>query len=220
MCVVALLLALGPAVAAAQPSQPEQPEQPADSTPRAAEPPRERPAPAAPARTGPALAVHGFVSTTGFAQNQAFGFGNGQNAEWALPRGSSSDRWFLGGDVRNTRISLTATDSTIAEGWSAAAVAELDFFGGFNGTGAFSAEQPQPRLRVAYLDLTRGRTTLRVGQAPTPLMGAIPTSLSHVGFPLGLGSAGVVGSRICHLRSPGQRTFGPVHRPARELPGD
>ena len=97
--------------------------------------------------------------------------------------------------MRNTRIRLTLATPDLAPGWSADAVAEVDFFGGFNGTGAFSDAQPQPRLRIAHVDLQHGSTTLRVGQAASLLLGLVPVSVSHLAFPVGLGSAGVIGWR-------------------------
>jgi hypothetical protein len=72
---------------------------------------------------------------------------------------------------------------------------EMDFFGGF-APGAFGDEQPQPRLRLAYADLTRGGTTFRVGQFWGPLFGYVPASVSHLAFPLGFGTAGKIGWRF------------------------
>src|SRR3546814_1358570 len=68
----------------------------------------------------------------------------------------------------------------------------MDFFGGFNGTGPYSQQQPTPRLRQAYMDLTNPEsgTTVRIGQQ-WDLMFPIdnsPTSLAHIAFPLGFGS--------------------------------
>jgi hypothetical protein len=64
----------------------------------------------------------------------------------------------------------------------------MDFFGGFNGTGAFSEQQPVPRLRLAFADIGNGRTTIRIGQFWSPLFGYVPVSTSHIAFPLGYGS--------------------------------
>ena len=77
---------------------------------------------------------------------------------------------------------------------------ELDFFGAFNGVGAFADEQPQPRLRLAYADLTNGRTTLRIGQDWDLLFGNVPVSTSHIAFPLGHGSGGFIGWRFPQVR--------------------
>lgn len=142
----------------------------------------------------PSLTLSGFVNASVFAQDRSFGYGDGQNAVWARSGRGGSDRWFVGGDVRNTRMRLTL-DEEVDGRSSVRAVVEADFFGGFNGAGPYSDEQPQPRLRLAYVDLRLGGTLLRVGQMFTPLMGGVPASLSHLAFPLGLGSAGVIGWR-------------------------
>lgn len=145
---------------------------------------------------GPRLTLRGLVSTTVFAQDHSFGFGNGQSASWAAAQAPAEDPWFVGGDVRNTRLSLHVAQPADTARWRPAAVVEVDFFGGFNGTGAFSDEQPHPRLRLAYVEVSDGTTSVRLGQAPTPLCGLTPASTSHIAFPLGLGSAGVIGWRF------------------------
>jgi hypothetical protein len=145
------------------------------------------------------LSIKGFISATAFLQNQNFTFGNGQNAEFPNPPETTTDRWFLDGDVRNTRLTFAFTGPKQESGLKLGATAEVDFFGGFNGTGAFSAEQPVPRLRLGYVDLTRGKTTVRVGQAFAPLFGNVPVSYSHIAFPLGYGAAGFPGWRFTGL---------------------
>jgi hypothetical protein len=141
------------------------------------------------------LTIKGFISATYFLQDQSFAFGNGQNAEWpTTDRGTN--QWFNGGDVRNTRLTLAFSGPKLPDGWNFGAAIEGDFFGGFNGTGAFSHQQPTPRLRLAYVDLKKGGTTLRIGQFWSPLFGEVPVSLSHIAFPLGYGSAGMVGWRF------------------------
>lgn len=158
----------------------------------------QQPAPAQPA-VRPAgqstITLRGFVSAVAFAQDAAFGFGNGGNAGWVT---SSPDvnQWIVSGDVRATRLGLDVRGPAIGGGWSAAGTVELDFFGGFNGTGATSDEQPVPRLRTAFADLTRGGTTLRVGQFWNPLFGYVPATVTHLAFPPGIGSAGLVGWRF------------------------
>ncbi len=142
------------------------------------------------------LVIKGFFSTTLFGQNQSFGFGNGQNAEWPEAPEYTQNRWFWGGDIRNTRLTMAFNGPEICKDWNVGGVLELDAFGGFNGTGAFSQEQPYPRIRLAYADIIHKNLTIRIGQAWTPLFGNVPVSMSHIAFPLGYGSAGDVGWRF------------------------
>jgi hypothetical protein len=143
------------------------------------------------------LTIRGFLSATMFAQDASFdgGFGNGQNAEWPTAN-YTSNKWFTGGDVRNTRLTLAFSGPETSDGWKMGAMLEGDFFGGFNGAGGFSQEQAVPRIRLAYTDLTNGGTTIRIGQFWSPFFGEVPESLSHIAFPLGYGSAGMAGWRF------------------------
>jgi hypothetical protein len=141
------------------------------------------------------IILKGFISTTLFGQDQSFGFGNGQNAEWTETN-HTQNKWFYGGDIRNTRLTMVFNGPEITSNWKLGGVLELDAFGGFNGTGAFSPEQPVPRIRLAYADIIHDNLTLRIGQAWDPLFGNVPVSLSHIAFPLGYGSAGDVGWRF------------------------
>ena len=149
---------------------------------------------------GSSITFKGFISATFFGQDQNFtapgGFGNGQNAEFPAAPETKVDRWFYGGDVRNTRLTMAFDGPKVAGDWKVNATLEADFFGGFNGTGAFSGQQPNPRLRLAFVDFTNGSTTLRLGQQWSPMFGNVPVSLSHIAFPLGYGSAGDVGWRF------------------------
>lgn len=142
------------------------------------------------------LTIKGFVSATLFAQDTPFVFGDGQNAEFPSPvRDIGDDPWFLDGDVRNTRLNLTYAGPE-GEGLpKVGATLELDFFAGAF-PGGFQNAQPVPRMRLAYVDLGVGRSTLRVGQAFSPWFGNFPLSLSHIAFPLGYGSAGNGGWRF------------------------
>jgi hypothetical protein len=142
------------------------------------------------------LTFHGFIDATAFFQNQNFTFGNGQNAEFPNPPQTHTDRWFLDGDVRNTRLTLGFSGPKLDNGIKLNATIEGDFFGGFNGTGGFSNAQPTPRLRLAYIDLVRNHTTIRAGQLWAPLFGTVATSYSHIAFPLGYGAAGDIGWRF------------------------
>lgn len=141
------------------------------------------------------ITFHGLISATAFAQDQNFSFGNGQNAEFPVPPEATTDRWFGGADVRNTRLTLVFDGPKIATDWKAGATLEMDFFGGNNGTGPFAGQQPVPRLRLGFAQLSNGRTTVQVGQQWSLLWGNIPVSLSHIAFPLGWGSGGLIGWR-------------------------
>ena len=145
---------------------------------------------------GEGLTIHGFVDATAFLQNQTFTFGNGQNAEFPNPPETTTDRWFLDGDVRNTRLTFSWSGPKINDDMKVNAAVEGDFFGGFNGTGGFSNAQETPRLRLAYVDVVRGATTYRIGQAWSPLFGTVANSYSHIAFPIGYGATGDVGWRF------------------------
>jgi outer membrane protein OmpA-like peptidoglycan-associated protein len=136
------------------------------------------------------LVIRGFLSASVFAQDQNFTFGNGQNTEWPAPPEFTRDKWFSGGDVRNTRLTLAFNGPKVAKesNWRLGGQLEMDFFGGFTGTGAFEDEQPKPRIRLAFADIGNGRTTIRIGQFWSPLFGNVPVSTSHLAFPLGYGS--------------------------------
>jgi hypothetical protein len=144
------------------------------------------------------LTLKGFVSFTAFAQDQNFNFGNGQNAEYPVPPNCEVDCWFGGGDVRNTRLTLVFDGPKIIGDWKAGGTVEMDFFGGFGGSAnsAFIEEQPVPRLRLGYINITNGSTTIQLGQQWSPLFGNTAVSLSHIAFPLGYGSAGDIGWRF------------------------
>lgn len=141
------------------------------------------------------LSVGGFISTTFFVQDQSFGFGNGQNAEFPTGAQFQSSKWFYDDDIRNTRLWLNFSGPEVFDNWKVNAYIEGDFFGGNNGNSFASAEQLIPRLRMAYVDLAENSLTIRIGQWWSPLFGNVPVSLSHIAFPLGYGSAGFPGWR-------------------------
>jgi hypothetical protein len=145
---------------------------------------------------GVSVALHGFISASAFNQSKNFTYGNGQNAEYPVPGSNGS---LSGVDVRNTRFWLDFSGAKFAGDWIGGGRIEMDFFGGYNGTGAYAQQQPIPRLRQAYMDLINPDTgsTVRIGQQwdlMFPLDNA-PTSLSHIAFPLGF-SSGIVGWRF------------------------
>ena len=179
-------------------AQKQQPAQPASAAPaqNVAAAPSVESKPVFTTAPGVSVALHGFVSASAFSQNKSFTFGNGTNAEFPVPgsRGSLS-----GMDVRNSRFWLDFSGAKFAGDWVGGGRIEMDFYGGFNGTGPYSQQQPTPRLRQAYMDLTNPNTgtTVRVGQQWELMfpIDNIPDSLSHIAFPLGFGT-GMVGWRF------------------------
>lgn len=156
------------------------------------------PAPAKPvfsSAPGVSVALHGFISASAFSQNRSFTYGNGQNALFPEP---GSKGTLSGFDVRNTRFWLDFSGAKLAGDWVGGGRIEMDFFGGFNGTGAYSRQQPMPRLRQAYMDLTNPDTgsTVRIGQQWDLMfpLDNVTTSLAHIAFPLAFGS-GMIGWR-------------------------
>ncbi|WP_043598534.1 hypothetical protein [Dyella ginsengisoli] len=163
----------------------------------ASTPPPPPPAPSAfSSAPGVSVALHGFVSATAFSQDKSFTFGNGQNAEFPVPGSHGNTSGF---DVRNTRFWLDFKGAKFNDNWTGGGRIEMDFFGGFNGTGAYSLSQPTPRLRQAYMDLANASsgTTIRVGQQWDLLfpLDNVPASITHIAFPLGYGT-GMIGWRF------------------------
>jgi len=151
---------------------------------------------------GETLTIGGFISATLFNDRGLFSsFGQGQNAEIAAAPANQpgANRGIFDGDVRNTRLNFTFNAQPVLGKWAPRATIEADFFGAFNGVPPFGDEQPQFRVRHAFVDLSNGRTTLRIGQYWAPLFGEtaafIPVSLAHIAFPVGLG-ASMIGWRF------------------------
>jgi len=148
---------------------------------------------------GQTLTISGFISSTFFIDRSLFGaFGQGQNAEYAAAPAAqpTTDKLFTDADIRNTRIAFEFAAQPVLGKWAPKATLEGDFFGAFNGTPPFGDEQPQFRLRFAYVDLSNGRTTVRIGQYWSPLFGETPVSTTHLAFPLGYGATGKIGWRF------------------------
>ena len=145
---------------------------------------------------GISVAFHGFIDATAFSQTKSFTYGNGQNAEYPVPGSLGS---LSGVDVRNTRFWFDLTGAKVAGNWTGGAHLEMDFFGGNNGTGGYSQEQPLPRLRQAYMVLTNpvSGSTVKIGQQWDLMfpLDDLPDSLSHIAFPLGYGT-GIIGWRF------------------------
>src|SRR5256885_4525473 len=157
---------------------------------------------------GETLTISGFISATLFNDRGLFSsFGQGQNAEIAacpvpIPGCNGQpgvNQGIFDGDVRNTRINFTFNAPPVLGKWAPRATIEADFFGAFNGVPPFGDEQSQFRIRHAFVDLSNGRTTLRIGQYWAPLFGEtaafIPVSVTHIAFPVGLG-ASMIGWRF------------------------
>jgi hypothetical protein len=163
------------------------------------------PAPQFTTAKGLTVAFHGFVSASGFGQDKTFlNYGNGQNALVVAPgtpanKANGYDGTLSGFDVRNTRFWLDVTGAKFNEDWGGGGRIEMDFFGGNNGTGAYAQQQPIPRLRQAYMDITNPNSgsTIRIGQQWDLMfpLDNTPTSLTHIAFPLGYGT-GFVGWRF------------------------
>ena len=145
---------------------------------------------------GDTLTISGFINATMHNNRGLFDFGQGQNAEWASLVQPTTDQGFLDGDIRNTRIRFDFSAGPVLGKWAPKATLEADFFGAINGAPPFGDEQPQLRARFAYVDLTNGHTTLRVGQFWAPLFGEVPVSVTHLAFPLGYGATGMIGWRF------------------------
>lgn len=164
---------------------------------------------------GMSVALHGFISATGFYQDRPFAYGNGQNAEYPV---SGSNGSLSGVDIRSSRFWLDFNGAKFIGNWIGDGHIEMDFFGGFNGTGAYSQQQPVPRLRQAYMDLVNpvSGSTVRIGQQ-WDLMAPVdnlPSSLAHIAFPLGFGT-GWVGWRfpgVVWMQELNHGSSGPVWR--------
>jgi hypothetical protein len=168
---------------------------------------------------GVSVALHGFINASAFSQDKGFTYGNGQNAEFPIPGSAGHVNDSLTGvDVRNTRFWLDFTGAKFGGDWIGGGRIEMDFFGGFNGTGAYAQSQPTPRLRQAYMDITNPTTgsTFRIGQQWDLLfpLDMTPQSLSHIAFPLGYGT-GFTGWRfsgISWMKELNHGSDGPIWR--------
>ena len=141
------------------------------------------------------ITIRGILSASFFVQDALFGLGNGQKAQYVADD-LQDDPWWHGGDARSTRLTLAFAGPDVGKSWRANAMLELDFFGPFAAGGNFGDEQPLPRLRLAYAELNNGRTVVRVGQDFALTWGNVPVSTSHIGFPFGWGTGGLIGWRF------------------------
>ena len=141
------------------------------------------------------ITIRGILSGSLYMQDALFGLGNGQKAHFVQEE-LQEDAWWHGGDARSTRITLALAGPEVVGNWRANATVEIDFFGPFASGGNFGDEQPLPRLRLAYAELNNGRTVIRVGQDWALTWGNVPVSTSHIGFPFGWGTGGLIGWRF------------------------
>ncbi|HEU4384973.1 MAG TPA: hypothetical protein VFR85_15935 [Anaeromyxobacteraceae bacterium] len=148
----------------------------------------------------------GFVGASVFVQDASMGItpvgNNNQTGQIPVFAGNNAwnqgapDKLMFGGDVRQTRLNFAVKGPTIGGDWTPNGVVELDWSGGFGGA-PFGDENLLPRIRLAYVELSSGSNTIRVGQAHNLLVGFIPASAAHIAFPFAYG-AGLIG-----WRSPG-----------------
>ena len=141
------------------------------------------------------ITIRGILSASFYMQDALFGLGNGQKAQYVSDE-LQDDPWWHGGDARNTRLTFAFAGPDVGKSWRANAVFELDFFGPFAAGGNFGDEQPLPRLRLAFAEASNGRTIVRVGQDFALTWGNVPVSTSHIGFPFGWGTGGLIGWRF------------------------
>lgn len=133
------------------------------------------------------LTLHGFVSAVGFMQDQPYAIGNGTDGTWPIPVSGTqlnANGRITGGDARDTRAQFIFAHH-MESGWTAGGFFSFDFYGGFNGAGIVSGQQPNPRLRLAFVSLAKDNTTWKFGQIPSLLEVMFPHSLTHMIFPLG-----------------------------------
>ncbi len=115
---------------------------------------------------------------------------------WATP-GSGNVTFPDGSTGRIRDLFITARQSVLGfrvgpstpatSGWTPSAVVEFDFFGSRSADTTLPQGRvfDQPRLRVAYFQLTKGSWKIVAGQDKMILAPLDPISLSHVALPLG-----------------------------------
>jgi hypothetical protein len=137
------------------------------------------------------FSFHGIAGASVYVQDTAgFAF-NGQGL--LLPLDKPSNAYTTGVDVRQTRLTLGLSGPTVLGGATPSALVETDFFGPYS-PGSYGEVSITPRLRLGYAELNWGHDVIRVGQDLQLLIGFIPESLGHLGFPV-TAPAGLVGWR-------------------------
>lgn len=130
------------------------------------------------------FALHGFVSMSAAYQTNTFTVSGGQQSLAAGNTDGLVDDSTLTFDVRQSRFNFSIKGSETFFGATPTGVFEIDFFGGST-AGNFGNVSILPRLRVAYSELNWGAHRLQIGQQNDLIFAMAPTSLSHIGFPLG-----------------------------------
>jgi hypothetical protein len=138
-------------------------------------------APAAPTWT---FALHGFVSMSAAYQTGSFALSEGQQSLSSNTVLNAVDKNSLTFDVRQSRFNFSVKGPQVLGGATPSGVLEIDFFQGF-GAGNYGNVSLLNRMRVAYSELNWGAGRLQLGQQNDLIFAMAPTSLSHIGFPLG-----------------------------------
>ncbi len=164
--------------------------QQAPTPPPVAPPPQAAPivAPVAPAAAPAApafkFAMKGFISMSGAWQSGSFTLSDGQQSLAATTPAGIVDKSSLTFDVRQSRFNFSVTGPKVLAGATPSGVLEIDFFQGFGG-GNFGDVSLLNRMRLAYSELNWVNHRLQFGQQNDLIFAMAPTSLSHIGFPLG-----------------------------------
>lgn len=194
--------------------------------PETAPPPPPPPTPPVPPPSPFVFTLKGNIAGTVFMQDVPVASGNGGSAIFG-PTTLLTDKWMLGGDIRQSRVMFTMKGPEVLGGGTPTGYMEFDLGGGNQITSVPAGAAPitvrdtagmvvgtavnpvtssaqgdeslLPRVRVAYVELNwgAGQNILRVGQFHNLLLPMIAASASHTGTPLGYG-AGQLG-----WRSPG-----------------
>ncbi len=142
--------------------------------------------PAAPAFT---FALHGFAIVSVCGQDGQMAPSGCQQSLYAT-NDSGTDKTSFTADVRQTRLNFSVKGPTVLGGATPQGVVEIDFFNG-QGGGNYGNVSLVPRMRLAYGELNWGSNRLAFGQLNDLVIPMIPTSISHIGFPLGYATGSI-----------------------------
>jgi hypothetical protein len=138
---------------------------------------------------------HGFVSGSVYAQDNLLGARPGDGGQFLFANAArpAQDKLILGGDVRQTRLNFSMSGPKVFGGATPKAVAEFDLYGG-PGAGQYGMENTLARLRIAYVELKWGGTTVIAGQFHHLVIGILPVTVGHIANPV-VTTAGLIGWR-------------------------